>query len=506
MALSATSTDPHRQQRTGMRVTTLKTIVLFHRLELTDLYIGLAKQLEGRMNVIHLAYSDHEVALLRNAGVTDAVIHFKDEVRKRWAATNHLGEDLLRKIDTDVIAQSDGAFTLNGIIQSDRGFALLDNDESLRLSAAYYGFWDKLIRTEQVDYILHETPSLVFNVIAAILCAKYGGQYLYNIMVPSEPGAFDYLSMHGLEFNCQDLEEALAAVHRGEIAIDTDRCNSFLTEYRSDLSVFLGSSISRNVKPMRLFLASMRSVLRRYARLNKYDKYIDNIDYWELRRNMPAQKLRNLLRYRREVEFSEYDSSLPYYFYPFQLEPEAGVHYQGHGLYMNQVKLIQNIAAQLPPGRYLYVKDHPHDFGYRDATDYVRLNAIPNVRLLRSEIPAKQVIQKALGVMTITGTAGFEAIMMGKAVYAFGRTFYSACPQVKFIRNIRDLRETIYANESVTFRDEESLFPFLTAFFAAKKDGLIDYYGGRATKYGIDLDENARKIADMLVEKAHRAN
>ena len=142
-------------------------------------------------------------------------------------------------------------------------------------------------------------------------------------------------------------------------------------------------------------------------RQSRYDKYIDNIDHWELRRDLAGQKIVNLLQYRAQVRFDAFDPSVPYYFYPFQLEPEAGVHYQGHGLYMNQVKLIQNIAAQLPPGAVLYVKDHPHDHGYRAAIDYLRLNHVPNIRLLDSHIPAKQVIAGARGVMTITGTAGF---------------------------------------------------------------------------------------------------
>lgn len=483
----------------------MKTILFFHRLELTDLYVGLAKHLKGRMNVVHLAYSDHEVGLLKQAGISEDVIHFKNEVRTHLQKQGQLEPNILRRIDTDIIEQSNGAFTLNGIIQSDRGFSLLSNEDCLQLSIAYYQFWDEVIVSRNIDYILHETPSLVFNVMATILCAKHGGQYLYNIMVPSEDGAFDYLSMHGLEFNCQDLEQSLRAVQRGDISVDQERCKRFLDSYRKDLSVFLGSSISRNVNPMRLLAANFRNLLRWKSRQRYYDPLVDNIDYWELHRNVAGKKIRNLTRYFLEVEFAEFDPSLSYYFFPFQLEPEAGVHYQGHGLYMNQVKLMQNVAAQLPPGSYLYVKDHPHDYGYREATDYLRLNSVPNIRLLKSHIPAKQIIKHAQGVITITGTAGFEAIMMGKSVYCFGKTFYSSCSQVTYVKNVRDFRVALYANESINYRDEETLYPFLAAFFAAKKNGLIDYYGGRVTKYGIDLEENSRKIADMLYNKAVNA-
>ncbi len=47
----------------------LKTMIFFHKFELTDPYIGFSRELQGRMKVIHLAYSDHEVGLLRAAGI-----------------------------------------------------------------------------------------------------------------------------------------------------------------------------------------------------------------------------------------------------------------------------------------------------------------------------------------------------------------------------------------------------------------------------------------------------
>ncbi|KQX19532.1 MULTISPECIES: capsular polysaccharide export protein, LipB/KpsS family [unclassified Sphingomonas] len=480
----------------------MKTIVLFHRLELTNLYVDIGRHLGDRMKIIHLAYSDHEVDLLRRSGVEGPIVHFKDEVRALWRELPVPDPGLLQQIDDTIIEQTQGAFTLNGAIQSDRGFVSLDNEECLRLAAAYYRFWDRFVAENGVDYVIHETPSLLFNVIAAIILAKYGGQYLYNIMVPSEAGSLQYLSMHGFDFSCDDIDRAIGQVGSGEIAVDADRCARFIAEYRKDLSVFLGSSISRNANLPRLFAGSVRNRLHLALNRRKFDRHVDNVDYWDLRRNVAGQKLSNLIAYRSGIDFDDFDPSVPYYFYGFQLEPEAGVYYQGHGLYMNQVKLIQNIAAQLPAGTVLYVKDHPHDHGYREAVDYRRLTQVPNIRLLPSHIPARQLIQKAQGVMTITGTAGFEAILMGKTVFAFGKTFYSACPLVVPIRNIRDLREQVYMRRGRQYDDAREIFPFVMAFLAASRPGLIDYYGGRSTKYGVDLDENARKIADMLVEKA----
>ncbi len=474
--------------------------MLFHRLDLTKLYTALSVELDGKMNILHLAYSDHECKLLEDEGVVGHIVNFKSEVRAIWEKNESIDVSVLKAIDEEFIENTDGAFNLNGAIQSDRGFELLSYEESLKITISYYLFWKDYIESNEVDYILHETPSLMFNLIGVILCGNRGGKYLYNIMVPSKTGALEYLAMAGFDFTCPAIDIAYSKVENGTLPVQKRICEEMLSEYRKDLSVFLGSSISRNASVIRFASIAFRNWIRKKIKLRQLDISIDNVDYWDICRNVAWDKLINLFRYSLEVKFSDFNPDEQYFFYPFQLEPEAGVYIQGHGIYMNQVKLIQNIAAQLPPGVLLYVKDHPHDFGYRSASDYLSITKIPNIRLLKSNIPGKQVIYNSLGVMTITGTAGFEAIMLGKRVYAFGKTYYSKCPLVTYIRNIRDLRSCIYENSKLQVDDDRDLYPFLSAFLSAKRTGLIDFYGGRAEKYGVDLEQNATNIANAILD------
>lgn len=481
----------------------MKTIVFFHRLELTDLYIDLAAELADRANIVHLAYSDTEYNRLVNMGLAEDVVHFKNEVRKIWSSTTDLNDEMLTAIDQAVIGQTNGAFTLNGLIQSDRGFVDLEYKECLKLALAYYIFWNQFVKDHSVDFILHETPSLLFNIMGVIVLGMHGGKYLYNVMVPTTPGNYDYLSFHGFDFTCSDIDDSIKKISAGDLVVDLEFCERYLDYFRKDLSVFLGSSISRNVNLLRLAAVSIRNTLRRVTNVKRYDKYIDNIDWWEQNRNMAWEKIVNTLGYKKSVKYDDFDANDDYYFYGFQLEPEAGVFYQGHGIYMNQVKLIQNIASQLPPKVILYVKDHPHDLGYREAIDYIRLNKVPNIKFVAPHIPAKQIMFSSRGVFTITGTAGFEAAMMGKNVYTFGKTFYSPCKNVTYIKNVRDIRNAVYSEGNKEYSDEECLYPFLTAFMHAKKEGLIDYYGGRAESYGVDLEQNKQKIGKDLLKKIY---
>ena len=481
----------------------MKTIVLFHRLDLTDLFASVGQELAGKAHIVHLAYSADEVARLQAHGVTEPITVFKDELR-RLHPSSTATPGILAEIDALFLRQSGGAFNLNGAIQSDRGFPLLSIEEAQRLTVTYYRFWSEFLDRHDANIVLHETCSLMFNFVAAMLCADRGGHYLYAIMAQGPGKGFNHLLMSGFDFTCPDLDHATAAVVSGALAIDEPRCAAFLDEVRQSFSVFLGGAFKKPALS-RLAAGAVVKWALGLVRKNPHDRVLENIDHWQAERRVGAAKFWNLLRYRFQVRFDSFDPEAQFYFYPLHLEPEAVVLYHSHGIYTNQVKLIQNIAAQLPPGVLLYVKDHPHDQGYRSADDYLALKAVPNIRLLPSSLSGKQVTAHSLGVITLTGTAGFEALLLGKPVFAFGKSFYAMAPGVTYLRNIRDLREAVYHAATRPPVGDATLHAYLTAYFAALHPGLTDYFSGRAQRYDIDLNRNAQVVAAGLLATVQAA-
>ncbi len=79
------------------------------------------------------------------------------------------------------------------------------------------------------------------------------------------------------------------------------------------------------------------------------------------------------------------------------------------------IKLIENIAEQLPPGCFLYIKDHPHRPAFRDMVYFERISLILNVKLVNPSVEGMDIIQNSKGIITISGTSGFEAILLNKA-------------------------------------------------------------------------------------------
>lgn len=480
-----------------MNRTERRRILLFHRMDLTVLFAMLAATLSQKLEVCHLAYSREEQARLADLGVIDPVRVFKDEIRDLHGQIDPTPM-LLEEIDALIIEQTGGVFTLNSAIQSDRGFALLDYADALHLTATYYRFWTRFIEEEGIDFLLHEPCTLMFNFLPALILAKRGGTYIYNIMATGRKGALNHLIMTGFDFTCPGIDSNLAEIEAGTRAVDLAACDAFLSEFRRNYEVFLGGAIGHQASLGRLAGAAAKQALNNWRNRDRNHRVLDNIDWWHLSQNLSLKKLTNVLSYRR-IRFDTIDPVEKYFFYPLHLEPEAVVLYHSHGIYQNQVKLIQNIAGQLPPETWLYVKDHPHDIGYRDAEDYAKLKAVPNIRLLDAKIAGREVIRYAQGVITLTGTAGFEALLLGKQVYTFGKTFYSTSPRVSYLHHIRELRAALYARRDEINVDDIELYPYLTAYLAALHPGLTDYFAGRAEKYGINLDENAKRVAGNLL-------
>ncbi|MES2016806.1 MAG: hypothetical protein V4484_09935 [Pseudomonadota bacterium] len=463
------------------------------------MYIPLSKKLGQDVKIVHVAYSAHEEAMLRAAGISAGIINFKHELALQLARASALDHALLEHIDSLFIAHTAGRFTLNGSLQSDRGFSLLNGDEALLLSQAYYAVWDAIFAEHAVNLVMHEPVSLHLNHMCSMVCAKYGALYLYPVMAMNPSGQLSYLIASGDNFGCPEIQQAYAHFLATPDAIDVARCEQFLTQFRSSFKIFLGDAIKPKNATVRLLLRSLKRRVSRWRRLPQLDRLKDNIDYWDLQQDPAMARLRNLRQYRRRLTYDRFDPSRPYYYYSMHMEPEAVVLYLAAGVYTTQVKLIENIAAQLPVGAVLYVKDHPHVSGYRDVADYLRLQAIPNVRVVDPGIAGKLIMKDAVGVFTINGTAGLEALLLGKQVYAFGNTFYGVCPRVHYLHHVRDLRAVLYANRDQRYADDADLLPFVMAYLTAMHAGLVDYFSGRAPTYGIDLDQNIARIASDLV-------
>lgn len=484
----------------------MKTVLFFDRSDLTDMYIPIGLALKGKANVIHVAFSEEEKSKLKLARVENYI----DYKAKLYENIESLPVDdaIIQEIDELIIKVTKGRFNLNSSIQSDRGYSILSYEEALLLVQSHYLVWKDIFSHYKIDLMYHEICSQFMVHIAAILCKNQGGIFRDIIQCSYDKEGYYYLNVDGENFTCSELESSYKYYLTHPDEIDRERCQSYLNSFRIDYSVFFGSEINISIPYCKIVFNALRRWAVKFRYKNRYNRIKDNITYWLINTNPAADKLRNIRDYKKKgiVFESETPDGETYYYYSFHLEPEATVLYLGDGIYENQIKLIQNIAASLPAGCYLYVKDHPHEHAYRDACDYERLMKVPNIRLIKQSIPGKKLIANAKGVFSINGTACFEALLLGKQVFCMGTSYYSCQERVNVIRNVRDIRAIVYSLKDIKYDDDENLLAFVYAYLLSSHSGYVYFFSNRQVTLGIDVEKNGKTIAEDIVKEFNEYN
>jgi hypothetical protein len=113
-----------------------------------------------------------------------------------------------------------------------------------------------------------------------------------------------------------------------------------------------------------------------------------------------------------------------YVLYPLHHQPEASVDVSG-SLNSNQTALIETLSRLLPVTHKLWIKEHRSGIGDRSLGWYRRISRLPNVRLLDPWQDIFSLIKGADLVVTITGTAGYEAALMGVPSVGLAEMFFS---------------------------------------------------------------------------------
>ena len=129
-----------------------------------------------------------------------------------------------------------------------------------------------------------------------------------------------------------------------------------------------------------------------------------------------------------------------YIYLPLHKIPESSTYVKAP-LYVNEISLIEAISKSMPISWKLYVKEHQNMIGIRDLRFYKKVKKLHNVKIVKSNFyrDPKPWIEKSLGVITISGTSGFEAAMLNKPAIVFGNVFYNVISGIKVAKSFEEL-------------------------------------------------------------------
>lgn len=463
-------------------------IAFFCRSRLTQLYGELNRHLTDEFTSIYVAYSEEDANLLKDSYSITADFNFKSYIYKKFEAAKN--EDI-KEIDHFILKWSHNRFNVNSVIQSDRALCNLSQEESYIMLKVYYMFWKEFFDAhEEINIFLHETTSLALNFIASLFCLKNNVIYTDMVGVPNYEPSFMFISSSSGE--SKDFERNLLPKN--------DTVENFeqyvALRYKSIANLSVDTSLLTSVKAV--VKNNIKRILNRFTQ--KVDRVKDCVEWFMLYDKRYANKIKNLFLYKT-IKWDTVGGADAYYYYSMNLEPEAVIQYLADGYYSNQVKLIENIAAQLPPDTYLYVKDHVVEYGYRNYEEYKYLQSLHNVKVIDPRVRGSELIRNCKAVISICGTAILEAHFFNKCSYMFGNFYYEKSKNVIKIHNIKEFRAAVYSEPLFDSADKNK---FIECFLASLHPGSPDYFtGGKKDSSNEDeFSQNIIKISEAIKKYA----
>ncbi len=142
--------------------------------------------------------------------------------------------------------------------------------------------------------------------------------------------------------------------------------------------------------------------------------------------------------------FSDPIAGEKYVYMPLHLIPESSTFVKAP-FYINELSIIEAVSKALPVGWKLYVKEHQSMIGERGTDFYQQVNRLPNARMVQINYyrDPKPWIENAMGVVTITGTAAYEAALLGKKSLVFGDVMFGVIDGITKVDSVEDLPRLI---------------------------------------------------------------
>jgi hypothetical protein len=169
-------------------------------------------------------------------------------------------------------------------------------------------------------------------------------------------------------------------------------------------------------------------------------------------------------------------------FFPLHLEPEASTRVMAPTL-PNQLAVIETLTKSLPLDMTLLVKEHPTMFGRRPRRFYQTISRFPRCRLVDPRIPGIELVGKAAITCTISSTAAWEAMLLGRPALALERFPFAGLGEgLVECTDFVELPDALARALSQPPAAQRSLELYLAAIFDLGFDIPPEFLWGRVTR------------------------
>ncbi len=365
-----------------------------------------------------------------------------------------------------------------------------NSEEQLKIAFATYKLIKLFILKIKPDYILYiQHPENMTGVMISNIALELN----IPISVPISTRNID------TSFFSNSYQEILPKY--GKINdTDTLKAENFFTSYRD-------KHISSSIKNKDIFITPINFIQPSfYARLKKYIlRYFVETEnrefstfYIAFVNNLPFY--RNFIWFmRKTINKTMYNidsfTKLPnkFIYYPLQYTPESSINIPAP-YYIDQLRIIDSIRMSMPNDMMLIVKEHPDCIEVRPRYFVKNLLKKAGVVVAKYDMDSREIIKQADITISVSGTASFEAFLLGKQSIIMSPTFFDS-----FIGGVcksNDLKETIVNKLNIKINDEEIINALARIYSVSSK-----FYGITAIGNGgvMMTKENVNNFIDAVL-------
>lgn len=344
-------------------------------------------------------------------------------------------------------------------------------------------YFDYIYKEHKINYVVYENISnsfayFAFNV-GKLNNVKYFG-YLPSRMPERfeiQTEVYNIVEQFEREYICTNFDCESDDV-KGWVDSYLNKYKNIIPSYHTkNHPLNYNYSLSKlyfNREKIRLFFASIKyAIIKRHDlkysyQLNNPLKLIYCLFTRQIKRRIKTIMIRK--------KFDNVDYSDSYFIFPIQFKPESSTSVWSKN-FTDDLSVIINICSSLPQGTILYVKEHFVNLGLPSMLFYNELVKIPNLKLIHPDEKNTPLIKNSLGVITLTSTMGFEALMMGKSVVALGDIFYQCHPNCYKMNSFKDLYQILISIMQNIDIDPLSDInkKFITAYYKITYFGNTDF-------------------------------
>ena len=407
---------------------------------------GLAKALQEK----------HDCDLFAIIDVTDNMNKFFQKQKivnydKSWFLYDYIKKT--HKPDLDYLSQFEKKYGIElwKLANNDRIFFKYNmyynfsENEILSILEQQCRFFENIIETIKPDFVIFPITNSGRMEIFYQLCLKLGIKILMlnasrlggTSFISEEAEKIDYFEKETHENvknrSIEDLRDILYKLHSFDDAI------KFSSQFLKSKKMALKAGIN-------FFLFSKNTNLKTHY--TYYGRHKIKVFFSTIL--MSVKKRYRLYLINKNLSRTIDDEK--FIFFPLITEPERGLLIAAP-FHTNLIELVTHIAKSLPVGYKLYVKDHPgmDTRDWRSFSFYKKIMDLPNVKMLHHDVHPKNILPKCSMVITVGGTAGFEAAFYEKLTITFVDSIYSSLKSVEILNDTKELPQLIQKQLNMKF-------------------------------------------------------